>query len=52
MQKGKYKYLTNTEREEISRCLANKQPFAHIPVKKIGKQEVILKNRVFYLTVL
>jgi len=30
MQKGKYKHLTNTEREEISRYLANKQPFAEI----------------------
>lgn len=36
MQKGKYKHLTNTEREEISRCLAKKQPFAEI-ARQLGR---------------
>ena len=36
MQKGKYKRLTNTEREEISRSLANKQALAEI-ARQLGR---------------
>ncbi len=33
MQKGKYQHLTNAEREEISRCLANKKSIAEIAIQ-------------------
>ena len=46
MQKGKYKHLTNTEREEISRCLANKQPFAKI-ARQLGRATSTISREVY-----
>ena len=46
MQKGKYKHLTNTEREEISRCLANKQSFAEI-ARQLGRATSTISREVY-----
>ena len=45
MQKGKYKQLTNTEREEISRYLANKQPFAEI-ARQLGRATSTISREI------
>ena len=46
MQKGKCKHLTNTEREEISRCLANKQPFAEI-ARQLGRATTTISREIY-----
>jgi len=46
MQKVKYKHLTNTEREEISRCLANKQPFAEI-ARQLGRATSTISREIY-----
>ena len=46
MQKGKYKHLTDMEREEISRCLANKQPLAEI-AKQLGRAASTIAREIY-----
>ncbi|HEY60149.1 MAG TPA: helix-turn-helix domain-containing protein, partial [Anaerolineae bacterium] len=46
MQKGKYKHLTNTEREEISRCLANKQALAEI-ARQLGRATSTISREIY-----
>jgi len=46
MQKGKYKQLTNIEREEISRCLANKQPLAEI-ARQLGRAISTISREIY-----
>ena len=46
MQKGKYKHLTNTEREEISRCLAKKQPLAEI-ARQLGRATSTISREIY-----
>ncbi len=46
MQKGKYKRLTNTEREEISQCLANKQALAEI-ARQLGRATSTISREIY-----
>ena len=46
MQKGKYKRLTNTEREEISRCLANKQLLTKI-ARQLGRATSTISREIY-----
>ena len=46
MQKEKYKHLTNTEREEISRCLAKKQPLAEI-ARQLGCATSTISREIY-----
>jgi len=45
MRTGKYKRLTNTEREEISRCLANKQSPAEI-TRQLGRAASTISREI------
>ena len=46
MQKGKYTHLTNTEREEISRCIANKQSFTEI-ARQLGRSTSTISREIY-----
>lgn len=45
MQKEKYRHLTNPEREEISRCLANKKPLVEI-AKHLGRSASTISREI------
>ena len=46
MQKEKYKHLTDMEREEISRCLANKQALAEI-ARQLGRATSTISREIY-----
>ena len=45
MQTGKYKHISNTEREEISRCLANNQALVEI-ARQIGRAPSTISREI------